>query len=452
MLSTWTFHTYTPSLPRRSLQQALRHALAAAQSYTITDRMESYKAYRWYGKGPPGEGEETVEFMVRPWEEGMTWTMLVEGIHGLAMLMGDGVGFRFEVLVRGREVGRGVVGKVRGEVGREEVERKKGEGVQRRGDVKDRGRGLLTLTEHGDLSSLPTGVTNLTLPDPFIWHHALMTTTWEFHDFESYLPRSAAGAAWRRVFDEAVNKHDLNDKIEGRLKRWTGASPDGTVDIVMAPGREMTWKMLVEGIRGAEMVVYTGVEFEFLVTAEGFRGVAAYGETRRRKTSSTVGREKVKGKREVYEIKTIRSAKPDYACRTMRDPFIWHQPGMRSTWEFSEFHGRLSFALALLLWNDALNEAYEHGDGPMTRQRTWSRTVGGETAALEVIPLQGMKWSMLVEASRGAALVDRAMMEYQFIVLAEGGEGEVGYGRLVMREKRPSLESGRHKLEGNWGS
>lgn len=122
-----------------------------------------------------------------------------------------------------------------------------------------------------------------------------MVSTWEFYDYRGYLPRRTATVVWNRAFDEAVGDHDLDSLIGTRMERWTATFPDeGTVDVVLAPGREMTWKMLAEGIRGAETVISSGVEFKFLVKVGGVDNVVGYGETIRRKSS--VSREKLEAR------------------------------------------------------------------------------------------------------------------------------------------------------------
>lgn len=124
-----------------------------------------------------------------------------------------------------------------------------------------------------------------------------------------------------------------------------------------------------------------------------------------------------------------------FICRTIHDPYIWHKEGMSSTWEFYGYSGRLTRALALLVWNDALNEAVEDLELPMVRKRTWTRSLDGEMADLELVPVKGMTWVMVAEASQGAAVVNFGLREYQFIVTARGIEGNVAYGRLTMRKR-----------------
>ena len=121
------------------------------------------------------------------------------------------------------------------------------------------------------------------------------------------------------------------------------------------------------------------------------------------------------------------------AARTVADPFIYHTQDMVSTWEFFNYHSRLSFGPTLFAWNDAVAEASRHGSSAITHPMTWSGAFGGEIADLELIPLQGMTWNMLAEAARGAAMVNGQKREYQFIVRANDVADEVGYGRMTMR-------------------
>ncbi|KAL8747566.1 MAG: hypothetical protein Q9184_007582, partial [Pyrenodesmia sp. 2 TL-2023] len=218
-----------------------------------------------------------------------------------------------------------------------------------------------------------------------------------FYGFRGHLSRRCAALAWNRVFDEAVDGHHFDALIGTHARRWTANCPDdGIVDVVVLPRPGMTWRMLAEGVRGAKMVVSSGVEFRFEVMAEG--------------VEEDVG--------------------------SIPDPYIWHREGMISTWEFYGYSGRLNRALALLVWNDALNDAAEQLELPLRLTQAWTRSLGGETADLELFPLEGMTWSMLMEASQGAAVVNLGQKEYQFVVTAQGVEGEVGYGRLTVRKRR----------------
>ncbi|KAL8719537.1 MAG: hypothetical protein Q9225_003458 [Loekoesia sp. 1 TL-2023] len=407
MTSTWTYHSFHGYLDRRSAHVAWYRALTDAErsSHGLIDP----GTHHWSGAYP---NAETVDVVLHS-RPRMTWRMLVEGIRGAAMLLRDEKEYEFQVMQDWAD------GEVRVEVtvGSGKVTMRRERTVERRP------------ADH----SLP-GVANLTLPDPFIWHHDPMVSTWEFYDYKGYLSRRSATLAWNRVFDEAVDDHDFDSLIGTRMKRWSATVPDeGTVDVILVPGREMTWKMLAEGIRGAERVIPSGVEFKFFISTEGVQKVIGHGETIRRKSS--ISREKLEARDTRLALPAGSSAGSAHVTNlTISDPFIWRPEGMTSIWEFYNYHGRLNYALAFLIWNDALNEAIAQGALPITHRTTWSRKLHSETADLDLIPLQGMTWPMLVEGYGGAAVVNYESKEYQFIVLAEGGEGEVGYGRLTMRK------------------
>ncbi|KAL8919844.1 MAG: hypothetical protein Q9208_006577 [Pyrenodesmia sp. 3 TL-2023] len=267
-----------------------------------------------------------------------------------------------------------------------------------------------------------------------------MLSTWKFYGYRGHLSRRCAGLAWNRVFNEAVDDHHFDALIGTHARRWTVNCPDdGIVDVVVFPRPGMTWRMLAEGVKGAAMVILSGVEFRFEVTAEGIEEEVGYGETTRRKFAVPSRGDSLR-RREVGMRRpsgTSMMMVPGVGVNvTLPDPYIWHREGMISTWEFYGYRGRLNRALALLVWNDALNEAVENLGFPLRRAQAWTRSAHGETADLELFPLEGMTWSMLVEASQGAALVNRELKEYQYIITAQGVEGEVGYGRLTMRKQR----------------
>lgn len=139
---------------------------------------------------------------------------------------------------------------------------------------------------------------NRTLPDPFIWHHPTMTSSWEFYGFHGHLSQRAGNFAWNQAFLEAVNEHEIDSPIGTRMRRWSGVFPDdGTVDVVVAPLPGMTWRMLVEGVRGAELVLFSRVEFRFEISAQGVEGIVGYGETTRRRLAVSPERMKKRSER-----------------------------------------------------------------------------------------------------------------------------------------------------------
>ncbi|KAL9027038.1 MAG: hypothetical protein Q9196_004379 [Gyalolechia fulgens] len=125
-----------------------------------------------------------------------------------------------------------------------------------------------------------------------------MTSSWEFYAFRGHLSKRAGLFAWNRAFTEAVDDHELDKPMGTRMRRWSGVFPDdGTVDVVVAPLPGMTWRMLVEGVRGAELVLASRVEFKFQIMAEGLEGIVGYGETTRRRSAVSLGRLKERRQR-----------------------------------------------------------------------------------------------------------------------------------------------------------
>lgn len=61
------------------------------------------------------------------------------------------------------------------------------------------------------------------------------------------------------------------------------------MDLVLVAGRAMTWRMLAEGITGAQMVVYEGKETNFVVLAEGIEGEVGSGQIKRRGSAGNGG-------------------------------------------------------------------------------------------------------------------------------------------------------------------
>ena len=116
---------------------------------------------------------------------------------------------------------------------------------------------------------------------------------------------------------------------------------------------------------------------------------------------------------------------------------------MTSTWEFYGYQGYVPPGVALTAWRLAFNDARQrtdagHGNQRLgTRIRTWSAAVQNPAVRvdLSLVPREEMTWKMLAEGFNGAAILAVAeQKEFQFIVLAEGVGGEVGYGQTKRRQ------------------
>ncbi|KAL8917368.1 MAG: hypothetical protein Q9208_007986 [Pyrenodesmia sp. 3 TL-2023] len=127
--------------------------------------------------------------------------------------------------------------------------------------------------------------------DPFLWHQPPMLSTWVFFGYHGYLDPSAAAMAASTAFSEATYNHAPDRPIGAGTKTWSATYRGGeTVDLVlMVPSEAMTWRMLAEGITGAQMVVYERKETNFVVLAEGIEGEVGLGQIKRRGSAGNGG-------------------------------------------------------------------------------------------------------------------------------------------------------------------
>lgn len=123
----------------------------------------------------------------------------------------------------------------------------------------------------------------MAVTDPFVWQHDGMVSAWLFFGFSGHLDYNAAAMAAHRAYDEATSRHPPDSLIGAGTRTWTGVYRDAEpVDFVLIAHPIMTWRMLAEGITGAQMVVYEGKEFRFSVSLDGAGLVAGYGWMMRR--------------------------------------------------------------------------------------------------------------------------------------------------------------------------
>lgn len=110
-----------------------------------------------------------------------------------------------------------------------------------------------------------------------------MITKWIFFDFHGHLDHNAAAMAASAAFSEATYNHAPDDLIGTTFKTWSASYRGGeTVDLVLLPGVTMTWRMLEEGITGAQMVVFEGKEINFVVLMGDSAEEVGWGQIRRR--------------------------------------------------------------------------------------------------------------------------------------------------------------------------
>lgn len=111
---------------------------------------------------------------------------------------------------------------------------------------------------------------------------------------------------------------------------------------------------------------------------------------------------------------------------------------MLSTWKFYAFRGHLPRSTAETACRSAFNQArlfHKPNELIGAETRRWSATYfGAGTVDLVLVPRPHMTWRMWVEGLAGAELAVDDGREFQFIIMAAGVEGEVGYGQMTSRE------------------
>lgn len=119
------------------------------------------------------------------------------------------------------------------------------------------------------------------------------------------------------------------------------------------------------------------------------------------------------------------------------DPFDFRVPGTGTTVEFYGYHGHLDVDSIITCYLAALTEAVRHidrGEGGLrmgTHARTWISADG--KAYMFVRPRDEMTWSMLNWLCDGVqhfVLIQENHIQFQFLLLADGAEGEVGLGQI----------------------
>lgn len=125
--------------------------------------------------------------------------------------------------------------------------------------------------------------------------------------------------------------------------------------------------------------------------------------------------------------------------RAITDPFDVHEPGSSQTVEFYGYGAKLSKIEATSCFKQALNIAIIEHHGAAVPMGTDAITYSSfsNNVFLTLIPRDTMTWKMWSEAvcSLVSFMMDDVDREWQFIILEEGYEGEVGYGSLYQRSK-----------------
>ncbi|KAL8668469.1 MAG: hypothetical protein Q9168_006905, partial [Polycauliona sp. 1 TL-2023] len=291
-----------------------------------------------------------------------------------------------------------------------------------------------------------------TISDPFIFHHTDMRSFWTFYDYTGHLDYNAATTAAREAYNEAIyGHHDFDDPIgHGTTTRiWNGVhgSPE-VVDFVLIARPGMTWRMLAEGITGAQMLVYQKKEFKFVVfdgdsaeVGEGLvwsrRPVPRSEEGNGNETAGDVASPAALAARmaNVTEVRLTASG----LNIAIRAPYTYHRNGMVTTWEFFGFQKMLHPNTCQRTWARAWLDCMEksgHGQFDAligSEVLHWSVRHGaeGEWIDLVIHPEENMTWRMLNEGlSGGVYLCSVLSRETQFAVFIEGVEGQLGVGQI----------------------
>ena len=120
-----------------------------------------------------------------------------------------------------------------------------------------------------------------------------------------------------------------------------------------------------------------------------------------------------------------------------KDPFDYHEPGSSQTIEFYAYGAELSKLEASSCFRKALYSAItQHGSAPTlmgTEAIMYPST--SDHVFLTLVPRDTMTWRMWSEALLGLMdfLLTHEGREWQFLILEEGLEGEVGYGAICQR-------------------
>ncbi|KAL8836979.1 MAG: hypothetical protein Q9176_005980 [Flavoplaca citrina] len=276
-----------------------------------------------------------------------------------------------------------------------------------------------------------------------------MLSSWTFFGFFGHLDYNAAATAARQAFDEASFGHQPDDKIGAGLRSWTGFYRDAEpVAFVLNARPWMTWRILAEGITGAQMVVYNGKEFRFAAFVEGMPEAAGFGWMKRTGPSLRIGGVAASNVTDgiwptdlagtLEEVAKVKTEASRVNVTAFHDPYVRHDPGMTTTWEYYAFRGTIDSAACQSAWlalNQYVLRKRQLGqlDVPIGRQSVhWPVRSQDGWVDLVVNPDAGMTWRMLGEGVVGGAVVcTNAAKQYQFVLFR--GQDTLGVGQITMR-------------------
>ncbi|KAI4118745.1 MAG: hypothetical protein LQ345_001264 [Seirophora villosa] len=453
--STWEFFGRPGILNPRAALGAWTAAYWDAERRINTgqgDQPLGSQTRKWSAAAAPAAADDALLILIPKPE--MTWRMLAEAYKGAELLIcKNGREFRFRVLVEGKE----------GNVGfGDTMMRRRGSAAAAAAaaasaDRDDRGLTVRRRRRNAELGGLmrrpgalrlPEGKTTaVNIPQPFHWHHSGMVSTWVFYDYHGHFNHNAAAMAAQAALSDAMFGHPRDSQIGQGTKVWSGTYRDaGTVDLILNARPGMTWRMLIEGITGAQMLAYEGKEYQFMVLAEGFDEHVGFGQVRRR-VASSLGRLVARDARWIGPTSRMTAAAgrvpaalSSTRLKSLQDPYIHHDPNMISTWEYYGYNGEMNAAGCMKAWTTLYEEARRQvnlgrSNVPVgTATKHWAVNHSDEWVDLVLIPRETMTWRMLKEGMYGGITVCANLgKNFQFIVLADGVEGEVGYGQMTAR-------------------
>ncbi|KAL8789309.1 MAG: hypothetical protein Q9213_001232 [Squamulea squamosa] len=437
-ISTWEFYGFHDHLNRNPALTAWRAAYWDAQGrMAIGQGNQRLGTLTRSWSGTDFTTKEIVDFVLIPREE-MTWRMLAEAFNGAGRLICTvRKQFQFMVLAEGFE----------GEVGFGDTTMRRS--IDSGHHLDNRTSRSITLDQATGSVAHPPKVNSTALvaiDDPFIWHNNNMVSTWIFFGYSGHLEYNAAAAAARLAFIEAI-AHPPNQLIGTEQRVWTGTYLDApAVDFVLFARPSMTWKMLAEGMTGAQMVFYGHRECRFSVTLGDITQLVGLGQIKESAPGRGVDMNRATGSNTTRptdlaeQFSQVRAKASQLHVATIHDPYTRHDPDMITTWEYFGFHGSLNAGACSTAWLELFFGVMAKADDGRSADRIGTKTMhwpvryDNDWVDLVVIPGEAMTWRMLGEGVVGGVAVCAATAkEFQFGLVVDGIEGPVGQGQMKRR-------------------
>ena len=112
-------------------------------------------------------------------------------------------------------------------------------------------------------------------------------------------------------------------------------------------------------------------------------------------------------------------------------------PGSRQTVEFYGYGANLSELEAVTCFKGALNDAIHKHHSAATPLGADTRAYFSNDLVLSLVPRDTLTWTMWSDAvqSMVSFTLEHLHREWQFLILEDGIEGEVGYGALHWKSR-----------------